>query len=124
MPPKKFNWGDIPNINQVKAKDKNRKRIHCITCNVRIRVRSQFSFTECQLHTNGVKHNELTNSTALKDVPKLTKFFPKKGCLKIHFPTVLVCPKNTRKLLLVLVFIMEITLSFYLYMQSIKRMMR
>ena len=31
MPPKKFNWGDIPNINQVKDKDKNGKWFHCFT---------------------------------------------------------------------------------------------
>ena len=79
MPPKKFNWGDILDINQVKDKDRNGKWIHCETCNVRIRVRSQFSITEWQMHTDGVKHNELTNSIALNDVPKLTKFFKKKG---------------------------------------------
>ena len=58
MPPKKFNWGDIPNIKHVKDKDKNGKWIHCKTCDVRIRVRSQFSFTEWQMHTDGVKHKQ------------------------------------------------------------------
>ena len=30
------------------------------------------------MHTNGVKYNELTNSTTLKNIPKLTTFFKKR----------------------------------------------
>ena len=116
MPPKKYSWGDIPNLNQIKDKDKDKdgKWIHCKMCDVRIKVQCQFSFTEWQMHTDGVKHIELSNSTALKDVPKLTKFFSKKRVNKVSLPKRASPPKNVRKLLLILDFIMEITLNFYL----------
>ena len=78
MPPKKLSWGDIPNLSEVMDKDVNGKWIHCKTCNVTIKIRSQFSFTEWNMHTDGVKHNELANSKALKNTPKLTKFFKKR----------------------------------------------
>ena len=45
MPPKKRDWGDIPHMNDVIDKDANGKWIHCKVCDVRIRVRSQFSLT-------------------------------------------------------------------------------
>ena len=79
MAPKKITWGDLPNVIEVQDKDVNGKWIHCKTCNVKIRVCSQFSLTEWKMHTSGVKHNELTNSKALKNCKKFTKFFAKKG---------------------------------------------
>ena len=51
------------------------------------------------MHTDGVKHNELTNSTALKDVPKLTKFFPRKRVTKDSLPKSAGLPKKRRKII-------------------------
>ena len=68
MPPKKRSWGDIPHVNDVKDKDTNGKWIHCKICDVRIRVRSQFSMSEWQIHTDGIKHTQLSNANALKNV--------------------------------------------------------
>ena len=78
MPPKKRSWGDIPHINDIKDMDTNGKWIHCKICVVRIRVRSQFSASEWQIHTGGVKHTQLSNNNALKNVPKITNFFKTK----------------------------------------------
>ena len=75
MPPKKRSWGDLPDANHVKDKDPNGRWIHYKICDIRFRVRSQFSFTEWQIHTSGVKHLELTNSEILKNVPQITNFF-------------------------------------------------
>ena len=58
MPIKKLKSGDIPNLSEVMDKDVNGKWIHCKTCDVRIRVHSQFSFIEWKMHTDGVKYNE------------------------------------------------------------------
>ena len=78
MPPKKKSWGDIPDEQDVKDKDQNGKWIHCKVCDIQIRVRSQFSLTEWQLHTDGVRHKQIANSNVLENVPKLTSFFAKK----------------------------------------------
>ena len=80
MARKKTEWGDIPNLSVVKNKDINGKWIRCKICDIKIKVRCQFSFTEWQMHTDGVRHNKLVdyNSTELKNVPKLTTFFTKR----------------------------------------------
>ena len=78
MPPKKRNWGDIPNINHVKEKDEDGKWIECCLCNIRIRVRSQFCLTEWSMHCSGTKHCNLADGKDLKNVPKMTSFFQKK----------------------------------------------
>ena len=78
MPPKKRSWGDIPHIDDIEDMDTNGKLIHCKICDVRIRVRSQFSSSEWQIHTDGVKHSQLCNTNALKNVPKLITFFKTK----------------------------------------------
>ena len=46
MPLKKVEWGDIANIAYVKDKDLFGTWIECKICDVKIRVRSQFCFTE------------------------------------------------------------------------------
>ena len=79
MPPKKISWGDIPNVSEVQDKDVNGKWIHCRTCDVKVRICSQFLLTEQKTHTDGVKHNDLTNSKVLKNCQKVSKFFPKKN---------------------------------------------
>ena len=86
MSPKKLKWDDIPNLSEVMDKDVKGKWIHCKTCNVIIKVHSQFSFTEWNMHTDGVKHNELANSKALKNIHKLTIFFKKRKDNTISFP--------------------------------------
>ena len=78
MPPKKIKWGEIPNESEIMEKDRNGKWICCKLCDVRIKVRSQFSITEWQMHTDGLKHKELANSKAVKNTPKLTTFFKRK----------------------------------------------
>ena len=75
MPLKKIEWGDIPNIAYVKDKDLFGTWIECKICDVKIRVRSQFCFTEWNTHYSGVKHSKIANSKALKDVPKIDAFF-------------------------------------------------
>ena len=82
MPPKKVTCGDILNLSEVKNKYVNGKWIHCETCDVNIRVHSQFSLTEWKTHTDGVKHNESTNSKVLKNCQNLTKFVPKKRLIE------------------------------------------
>ena len=79
MPPKKIKWGEIPNESEIKEKDRNGKWIRCKLCDVRIKVRSQFSITECQIHTDGLKHKELVNYNAVKNTQKLTTFFKRKS---------------------------------------------
>ena len=78
MPLKKIEWGDIPNIAYVKDKDLFGTWIECKICDVKIRVRSQFCFTERDIHCSGVKHSKIANSKALKDVPKIDTFFKKR----------------------------------------------
>ena len=85
MPPKKRSWGDIPHVNDVKDKDTNGKWIHCKICDVCIRVRSQFSMSEWQIHTDGIKHAQLSNANTLKNVPKITNFFQTKQNVQIFF---------------------------------------
>ena len=99
MPPKKFSWGDIPNLNEIKDKDKHGKWIHCKTCDVKIKVRCQFSLTEWRFHIDSIKHTELANSTALKDVPKITNFFTKKQVNKISLPQRACPPKKRKKII-------------------------
>ena len=88
MPPKKRNWGDIPNINHVKEKDEDGKWIECCLCNIRIRVRSQFCLTEWSMHCSGIKHCNLANDKDLKNMPKMTSFF-RKNTIAILFQTIL-----------------------------------
>ena len=78
MPPKKIKWGEIPNESEIKEKDYNGKWIHCKICYVRIKVCSQFSVTECQMHTDGVKHKELANCDAVKKHTKTNYILQKK----------------------------------------------
>ena len=124
MPPKKIKWGDIPNLSEVMDKDVKGKWIHSKTCNFIIKVRSQFSFTEWNMHTGGVKHNELANSKALKNIPKLTTFFKKRKEKTNSFPPKNDSSKKRPKLSLVQDFIMVITLTFCLSMLNIKYMMK
>ena len=99
MSPKKLKWDNIPNLSEVKDKDVNRKWIYCKTCEVRIKVRSQFSFTEWQMHTDGVKHTELANSKALKNVPELTKFFKKRKDITNTSSKSVASPKKRPKMI-------------------------
>ena len=99
MPPKKLKWGDIPNLSKVMDKDVNGKWIHCKMCDVRIKIRSQFSFIEWNMHTDGVNHNELANSKALKNIPKLTKFFKKRKDITNSFPQKIASPKKRPKII-------------------------
>ena len=78
MPPK-IKWGEIPNESEIKEKDYNGKWIRCKICDIRIKVCSQFSVTKWQMHTDGVKHKELANSDAVKNIQKLTTFFKRKS---------------------------------------------
>ena len=97
MPPKKISWGDLPHINDIMDKDENGKWIHCKICDLRIRVRSQFSSTEWQLHTEGVKHSRLSTTKALKNVPKLTTFFQTQKKHNISSPNPSTQPKKRSK---------------------------
>ena len=74
MPPKKVDWGDIPNDVYVKDKDHLGKWIECDICNIKIRIRSQFCFTEWDTHCSGVNHFQIVNSKALKNVPGIDTF--------------------------------------------------
>ena len=78
MPPKKIKWGEIPNESEIKEKDYNGKWICCKICDVRIKVCSQFSITEWQMHTDGLKHKELANSNAVTTHTKTNYIFQKK----------------------------------------------
>ena len=84
MPLKKTEWGDVPHIEYVKERDVFGTWIQCGICDVKIRIRSQFCFTEWEMHCSGVKHCKLANSKALKDLPKIETFFKKRtACNKI-----------------------------------------
>ena len=50
-----------------------------VGCDIRIKVCSQFSITEWQMHSDGLKHKELANSNAVKNTSKLTTFFKRKS---------------------------------------------
>ena len=56
MPPRKYDWEDIPNENQVKDKDNNGKWICCKVCDIKVKIRSQFSTTEWEHHCESSKH--------------------------------------------------------------------
>ncbi len=56
MPPRKYEWEDIPNKNCVKDKDENGKWICCKVCNNKIKIRSQFSTTEWKHHCESSNH--------------------------------------------------------------------
>ena len=77
----------------------NGKWIHCKTCNVKIRVCSQFSLTEWKMHTGSVKYNELTNSKALKNCQKLTKIFSKKRLIEKTSPQSTTPSKKCNKII-------------------------
>ena len=124
MPPKKIAWGDIPNVSKVMKKDVNGKWIHCKTCNITIKILSQFSFLEWNMHTNGIKHNELANSKALKNTPKLTTFFKKRKDNTNFSPKKLRHLRNDLKSSSVQASTMAITLTFFLFMLNIIKMMK
>ena len=63
---KKNEWCDIPHNTYVKDKDIMGKWIECDICNVKIRIRSQFCFTEWDTHCTGVKHCRIANCETLK----------------------------------------------------------
>ena len=72
MPLKKVTWGDVPNsADFVKDKDSNVSGtwIECRLCNIRIKVRATFGFTEWEHHCASTKHCE-----KLKHNPK-TEFW-------------------------------------------------
>ena len=78
MPLKKLEWGDIPKEMYVKEKDQLEKWIECNICHVKIRIRSQYCYTEWITHCEGVKHCKIANSDTLKKVQKIETFFLKK----------------------------------------------
>ena len=121
MPPKKRSWGDIPHVNDVKDKDTNGKWIHCKICDVRIRVRSQFSMSEWQIHTDGIKHTQLSNANALKNVPKITNFFQTKQNDNNSSQKTTTPPRKRQKKILVQVFFMGKILTCCLFMLDIRK---
>ena len=78
MPFKRVEWGDIPHDTYIKNKDTLGRWIECDICDVKIRIRSQFCFTEWETHCSGVKHCRKTNCNSLKNVPTLDKYFKKR----------------------------------------------
>ena len=66
-------------------------------CDIRIRIRSQFSFTERQNHTDGVRHSQLSNTNALKNVSKLTTIFKTKTDDNNSLPKTTTPPKKRPK---------------------------
>ena len=77
MPPKKIAWGVIPNSEFVKKKDEDTGRwIECSLCNIVIKVRATYGFTEWVNHCSSTKH---TVHVTAKDGPggmqKLTMYF-------------------------------------------------
>ena len=83
MPPKKFQWKDIPHQNHVKNKDDLGKWIECAICNITIRIRAQYGFTEWKTHCEGVKHCKLINGNDPNNASKITSHFknsPKAPC--------------------------------------------
>ena len=77
MPPKKITWGDIPNSDFVKDKDNvNGRWIECRLCNVRIKVRATFGFTEWEHHCASTKHcDKLKHHLKTGSMNKLTSYF-------------------------------------------------
>ena len=82
MPPKKKCWGDIPNESEIEDRDVHGKWILCKICNIKIRIRAQYSLTEWKTHLDSVRHNELSKSKVLRSCQKLTDFFPKKRLME------------------------------------------
>ena len=78
MPLKKLEWGDVPKEMYVKEKDELGKWIECNVCHVKIRIRSQYCYTEWITHCEGVKHCKIANSDTLKNVQKIETFFKKR----------------------------------------------
>ena len=83
----------------MKDKDVNGKWIHCKTCDVKVRICSQFLLTEQKTHTDGVKHNDLTNSKVLKNCQKVSKFFPKKRLIEKTPQQSTASPKKHNKII-------------------------
>ena len=77
MPPKKITWGDVPNSDFVKDKDNvNGRWIECRLCNVRIKVRATFGFTEWEHHCASTKHcDKLKHHLKTGSMNKLTSYF-------------------------------------------------
>ena len=77
MPPKKITWGDIPHCEFVKDKDIiNGRWIECGLCNVKIKVRATFGFTEWEHHCASNKHCEqLKHHLGNENMTKLTSYF-------------------------------------------------
>ena len=73
MPPKKIEWGDIPNEEPVTEKYSSGKWIECCVCQQVIKVMAAFGFTEwlnnCSSakHCEKVKTNNLNNTTTTMD---------------------------------------------------------
>ncbi len=89
MPPKKIEWGDVPNEEHVKEKESAGKWIECNVCHQVIRVRTTFGFTEWLNHCSSAKHcekvktNDLNNTTT-----KLISYFTSKPVVQ-HKPSTL-----------------------------------
>ena len=60
----------IPNDIYVKEKDDLGKLIECNLCHIKIRIISQFCFTEWVTHCEGVKHCKIANSETVKMIAK------------------------------------------------------
>ena len=68
MPPKRTNWGDIPQLAHVKDKDPQGKWIECSLCELRIKVRAPYGMTEWVNHCDSTKHINRTNAPPKKEV--------------------------------------------------------
>ena len=77
MPPKKITWGVIPNDEFIKKKDeKNGKWIECGVCDIIIKVRATFGFSEWQNHCSSNKHCEKVKDSEKGGIMKqLTTYF-------------------------------------------------
>ena len=77
MPPKKITWGDIPHCEFVKDKDIiNGRWIECGLCDVKIKVRATFGFTEWEHHCASNKHcHKVKDHLGTEGMTKLTKYF-------------------------------------------------
>ena len=77
MPPKKTTWADIPNSEFVKIKDEvNGRWIECSLCDVVIKVRAAYGFTEWVNHCSSTKHSQLvTNEHDPVGMHQLTTYF-------------------------------------------------
>ena len=75
MPPRKYEWEDIPNKNCVKDKDENGKWICCKVCNIKIKIRSQFSTTEWKHHCESSNHCCAVRNLENNNNSKMTSFY-------------------------------------------------